>query len=102
MLAFVNEQRHDLFARKILKNSTTDFGFKPFTEGHNFSLTCLKMLARDKQRGTEQNVRCWVFCSLGKNSEKPKRGVGNQRLPTPPSLVLQGRVVKSWVKTTQG
>ena len=30
MLAFVNEQREDLFARKILKNSTIDFGFKPF------------------------------------------------------------------------
>ena len=60
-------------------------------KGHNFSLTCLKMLARDKQRATEQNVRCWLFCSLGKNSEKPKRGVGNQRLPPPPFPCTSGR-----------
>ena len=39
MLAFVNEQRHDLFARKILKNSTIDFGLKPFKRSQRSFLT---------------------------------------------------------------
>ena len=40
-------------------------------------LTCLKMRARGKQRPTEKKKRVVLMLySLGKNSEKPKRWVG--------------------------